>query len=256
MQLHAYVSDRKRGFTLVELLVVIGIIALLIAMLLPALEKAREQARRVACMSNQRQLVIGWNMYAEDHRGMLMLSDNNPGGEASAKQFGWFRLRNDENSIKQGAMYKYVRLFGVYHCPNDFSWHLVSYGMNSNLNGEKFGNPVPIKKRSKIRRADEMAVFLEESDPRDPNNGQLWGEMSINWGSYGQHYTGPNWLDTIVNWHNHGSVVSFADGHVEHFKWSDRRTSPQGIRAQGSQSANPDLKRVQKAMFGDRWVQW
>src|SRR5687767_14019856 len=121
MQLHAQRSDRKQGFTLIELQVVIGIIALLIAMLIPALEKAREQARRVACMSNQRQLVIGWNMYAEDHKGVLMFSDNNPGGEAAARQFGWFRLKNDETSIKQGAMYKYVRLFAVYHCPNDFS---------------------------------------------------------------------------------------------------------------------------------------
>ncbi len=62
---------RKGGFTLVELLVVIGIIALLVAILLPVLSKARIAARRTACLSNVRQLITAAVMYTTDNKGYL-----------------------------------------------------------------------------------------------------------------------------------------------------------------------------------------
>ena len=62
---------KKPGFSLVELIVVIGIIAALIALLLPVVGRARQEAVRVACKSNMRQLMLAVNMYASENSGQL-----------------------------------------------------------------------------------------------------------------------------------------------------------------------------------------
>src|SRR4051794_33852710 len=77
---------KPRGFTLVELLVVIGIIALLVSILLPALNRARDSANTLKCLANCRTLGNAFVMYAQEHKGWLPYPTTSQGEELL-----WFR---------------------------------------------------------------------------------------------------------------------------------------------------------------------
>ena len=63
---------RQKGFTLVELLVVLAIVALLVALLLPALAGTRQNAQVIRCLANQKRLAVAWMMYARDQNEFLV----------------------------------------------------------------------------------------------------------------------------------------------------------------------------------------
>ena len=107
------------AFTLVELLVVIGIIALLISILMPALRRAREQAAGIACSSNERQLMQAFLMFAAEHKGRLpgnFTDYQNPDSDKRA----WLLNYQEPltNAPKSGTLFRYVNSEGLYHCPS------------------------------------------------------------------------------------------------------------------------------------------
>ena len=95
---------KRRVFTLVELLVVIGIIAILAAMLMPALQKAREQANRSDCSSQLKQIGLSIIMYANENRGMT------PTVESGAS------IAHNADSLKILLEYDYLKTLAVFIC--------------------------------------------------------------------------------------------------------------------------------------------
>ncbi len=115
---------RLRGFSLIELLVSIAIIALLLAVLLPSLSRARAQARRVQCTSNLRQLGHAWHMYAGEHRGRAMpLAYSDAAIIRDASPIYWWGT-NDSAGVDhtRGFVWPYLRaelrVAGVFECPD------------------------------------------------------------------------------------------------------------------------------------------
>lgn len=113
----ASVKSRRSAFTLIELLVVIAIIALLAAILFPVFAQAREKARQVSCLSNEKQVALGFIQYMQDYDEATPIWTTATG-----------EIRNDGWA---GRIFPYVKSKQVFHCPNDGDVMNVSYMLNN-----------------------------------------------------------------------------------------------------------------------------
>jgi prepilin-type N-terminal cleavage/methylation domain-containing protein len=193
-------ASLKKGFTLVELLVVIGIIALLIAILLPALQRARETAQRTVCESNMRQIILATIMYTNENHLFLPFPNWRTKEIASAKypyQTGWLytyspfaTLFTTPDGVKTGALWQYLKSYKVYHCPGDLPPYpgnttrsLTSYLMNGecclNESLPTANPPGPDFTYKIILFKPNSVLFFEADENKDWTDGSNYADEGI-----------------------------------------------------------------------------
>ena len=230
-------SQRVYGFTLVELLVVIGIIAVLFSLLLPALNRTREQARMIQCASNMRSIMTASISYAQENRDCLpipsaigeVFSASQPASRALAiamspsASFGML-------DYQHGALLRYLgasqqTVYNVMNCPSDIDEiresrdatlyvqsRNFSYSFNCWLRGPVVADSgayafVGMRSSAVVHPSQKVLVF-EEQWPND-----LLCDMD-NWG-------GLDADDVPALRHIGRCNLGFADGHVDSYLPAD-----------------------------------
>ena len=237
--------DKRRGFTLIELLVVVAIIAILMAILMPALSRAREQGKRAVCLSNLKQLVLGWMMYADNNNQNIFRG-------SSSQEWAGTGYSGSVQQLRNGLLWPYVKNEGAYRCPTGMRGEVVTYAFYDAMNGAtaplneegRTKKGIRIFNRMDIKRPAGRAVFIDEG-------------YATGW-SYTVYYWQEAWWDEPPVRHGDGCVLSFADGHAEYRRWLGPDTIEYGShREMGTiASQGQEIGRKPTTEGGRRDLQW
>lgn len=225
---------KRNAFTLVEILVTLGILVILIGMLLPTFESLQHKMRLYTCMQNHRNLVNGYIQYMADHQGHLLGSSTYYSADHAtlldSPAISWVGTGNTLDSLRKGALWPYIGDEKVYKCPESVGWqgknYLRSYSAPAQLDGQDWRGLIQVGGLSGVPNASQTLVFLDEYDPRGYLMGSfvLYDVPSLKTFPDGTSWYS-KWVDYPAIWHGDGIPLSFMDGHVEFYKFVDPTTA-------------------------------